>query len=515
MTDAIAAHREEPLLNGGSTDVLVGIDVIELVSTSMYIDPLTVFREYIQNSADAIDQARKIGVLSEESEGRVDIIIDQTERRVLIRDNGVGLGSREFVDRMTAFGASEKRGHQFRGFRGVGRLAALGHCQELVFRSRTSAEQPICEIVWDSRRLRSALRASFPRTTLSEAVGNATSHRTHDEKGYPDRFFEVEMRAVVRHGKDDMLNENAICQYLAQVGPVPFSPSFKYRNEICEFLNDISPRSDLHVYVNGDGPVYRPHSNTFQVKDGLESNIAEVRLITIPGTGDGPAAKGWVLHHDYLGALPQSLGVRGLRLRSGGMQIGEDSMLKTLFPESRFNSWTVGEFHIVDTRIVPNGRRDQYETNVHYANVLNHLSAVAREISSRCRSQSQHRQLVRRAELLEHEIDADLAVLSQGALTPAAHRRLVVEVRERLDRLHQLGSANSLFETERRSLETRHSELSSQLAEYHEIEPSGKPLEHLPPRKRNAYKEVFSLLYDCASDVRGAKELVDRVLARL
>ena len=35
----------------------------------------------------------------------------------------------------------------------------------------------------------------------------------------------------------------------------------------------------------------------------------------------------------------------------------------------------------------------------------------------------------------------------------------------------------------------------------------------MTPQRRRTYEEVFSLIYDCASDQRGAKELVDRVLA--
>ncbi len=41
--------------------VVVGKDILELLSSAMYVDPLTIYREYIQNAADAIDQARHVG----------------------------------------------------------------------------------------------------------------------------------------------------------------------------------------------------------------------------------------------------------------------------------------------------------------------------------------------------------------------------------------------------------------------------------------------------------------------
>lgn len=111
-------------------DVVIGKDILELLSSSMYIDPMTIYREYIQNSADAIDHSKS------DARGQVSIHVDPTFRSIRIRDNGVGIASKDFVRRLTAFGASKKRGTSARGFRGVGRLAGLGYCRELIFRSR-------------------------------------------------------------------------------------------------------------------------------------------------------------------------------------------------------------------------------------------------------------------------------------------------------------------------------------------------------------------------------------------
>ena len=71
-----------------------------------------------------------------------------------ITDNGTGIAHGEFVNRLTAFGASKKRGRGARGFRGVGRLAGIGYCQELIFRSRIPGERKVSEIRWDCRKLK-------------------------------------------------------------------------------------------------------------------------------------------------------------------------------------------------------------------------------------------------------------------------------------------------------------------------------------------------------------------------
>ena len=122
--------------------VVVGKDILELLSSSMYLDPMTIYREYVQNAADSIDDARTRGLLKSREEGVIDIACDATSRTIRILDNGTGIPSRSFIRRLTSFGASAKRGSTARGFRGVGRLAGLGYCQELIFRSRATGEPP-------------------------------------------------------------------------------------------------------------------------------------------------------------------------------------------------------------------------------------------------------------------------------------------------------------------------------------------------------------------------------------
>ena len=45
-------------------ETFVGHDVLELVSSAMHVEPMAVYREYVQNAADAIDAARLAGALS-------------------------------------------------------------------------------------------------------------------------------------------------------------------------------------------------------------------------------------------------------------------------------------------------------------------------------------------------------------------------------------------------------------------------------------------------------------------
>ena len=53
--------------------VTVGPSILGLVTVGLYYDPLTIYREYIQNAVDAL--SRQNGV-----EGKVDIAIDPRQK---------------------------------------------------------------------------------------------------------------------------------------------------------------------------------------------------------------------------------------------------------------------------------------------------------------------------------------------------------------------------------------------------------------------------------------------------
>ena len=92
----------EIALGSQNTPVLTGAGLLGLVTTGMYDDPLSIYREYIQNAADAIAGSGLPG------RAKVDIAIDVTERRIRIRDKGPGLSREEALERLMPIGSSDK-----------------------------------------------------------------------------------------------------------------------------------------------------------------------------------------------------------------------------------------------------------------------------------------------------------------------------------------------------------------------------------------------------------------------
>nr|WP_249809457.1 MULTISPECIES: ATP-binding protein [unclassified Bradyrhizobium] len=480
----------------------------------MYVDPLTVYREYVQNAADAIDEAKRRGELPKGKRGRVDITIDAPSRSVRIRDNGSGIAWMDFVRKLTALGASEKRGSSARGFRGVGRLAGLGYAQELVFRSRTEGESEVSELRWDCRALKASLRAAETDHGVADLIRRiVTVGRVH-AKGYPARFFEVEMKGVIRLRSDRLMGAAAVADYLSQVAPVPFSPEFTFGKEISDAIGAEVNLGEVDLFVEGvESQVYRPHRDSYAIDDKKSVNFSGLDILRIPGVDGETAAIGWILHHEYDGALPNAALMKGLRLRSGNIQIGENALLEELFAEPRFNVWSVGEVHVVDRRIVPNGRRDHFEQNTHFHNLLNHLAPAARDISRRCRTNS-----IRRKWLREHELQREAAadaikIVGQRSLSKTELSKFAKAAEKSLQQMEKI-AAMSVFAPdgikESHGVVTRlRNKLAKQVADG---AAETSPLASLTSGQRKTYEKVFELIYKCSSNQMAAKTLIDKIL---
>jgi molecular chaperone HtpG len=500
-----------------AAEIAVGKDVLELLSSAMYVDPMAVYREYVQNAADSIDEARRLGALPSDEPGRVEIAMTPATRSVRIRDNGIGICWADFPSRLASIGASSKRGSTARGFRGIGRLAGLGYAQELIFRSRVAGEADVSEFRWDGRLLRASLRDAAFEGSLQDLIARVSSHGRVAAADYPERFFEVELRGIVRLRTDSLMTPSAVDRYLSQVAPVPFRPDFRFGAAISELVAAVSGSGELLIYINGsDQPVFRPHRNSIVAAGGREIAYEDLEVIEVPDMDGGRAALVWLLHHSYEGAIAAENLVKGLRLRVGNLQVGEHGLLEELFAEPRFNGWSVGEVHVLDRRIMPNARRDNFEQNAHLNNLLNQLGPVAREISRRCRSNSIKRNWLRRFDLAEANVEEALSVLGQGSVGGVERERLIGDAEQSLREMERVAQMRILIDEGPSEKLDRVRKLTARLEELRARE-GGAPdgLAALPAGVREMYEHLFSLIYECSTNRAVAKKLVDRIIDKV
>jgi len=499
-----------------SAPVIVGKDVLELLSTSMYVDAMTIYREYTQNAADAIDEAREKGLLSYNARGQVEITIDSTARLICIRDNGTGIAWPTFAERLSNLGSSAKRGTAARGFRGVGRLAGLGYCQELIFRSRVEGDSHVSELRWDCRILRTALRTAHHTQPIAALIQDIVSVRRVPAERQPKRFFEVELRGVVRHRNDRLLSPVAVGEYLAQVAPVPFSPDFTFGEEIVAALRPHVRLGDLEIRINGaERPIFRPHQNRVEIGEGQFDKVTDLEFRELTGVDGGVGAMAWILHHGYVGAIPAKALVKGIRFRAGNMQVGDNNLLEELFPEPRFNGWAIGEVHVLDSKVLPNGRRDHFEQGVHLDNLMNQLTPSAREIARRCRQSSIGRKWVREFELHKDAALSHAKACARGGLSRAAKRSHSDAVAKSLKAIKKVVATRHIGDDTRVALSAQADVLESRVTKLLGSSAEEKdPLEIFKPQVRSAYQHVISMIYDFANSAAAAA-LVEKILTRL
>lgn len=352
----------------------------------LYNNPLEVYRELVQNATDAYQINR-----TPPRNRRIDIQIDRMKRTVVLRDYATGLSVNEIAKSLFAVGNSRKRGQQLRGFRGIGRLAALGYCKELVFRSRKSKTDPVWQLSWDSVALHQYLRCPDGRD-ISQILGSiSTISQLEASNEWPNCFFECELNGVRANKNDVILNPDAVATYLSEVAPVGFRDDFSFAKDIYAILGK-KAAFEVKIFINdNEESLTRPHSD--RLVSALDKKMVITtfdKAVSINELDDGfeTMAKGWVLHHDYPGALPQSSNVKGLRIRVGNIQVGDERTLDYVFKEPRFNSWCIGEIHIISPDIRPNTRRDNLELCPALDNLENSLHILARNLTQTCRDKS-------------------------------------------------------------------------------------------------------------------------------
>ena len=72
------------------TEMVIGKYTLESLTNGMYSSPLDLYREYIQNAVDSIDEAVAQELISSD-EARIDIAVNTESGKISIRDNGTGI----------------------------------------------------------------------------------------------------------------------------------------------------------------------------------------------------------------------------------------------------------------------------------------------------------------------------------------------------------------------------------------------------------------------------------------
>ncbi|MCL2076521.1 MAG: ATP-binding protein [Betaproteobacteria bacterium] len=339
--------------------VVFGKNILENLTTGMYSDSRVMYREYVQNSCDAIDTAVNAGIIKP-ADSCVDISIDTTKRMIRIRDNGCGVCKKDFMRVLSDLANSDKKRAIDKGFRGIGRLCGLAYCNELQFISTAIGEPKASVMTWDALKMRTMLNDDRKHT--ADEVLDAIMTKSEQSAELDDHFFEVVMTEVT---SQDLLNVDNIRDYLSFEIPAPYPTKFMFYNLIYKHAQSLGVRIDEYgIYVNDEQLFKGYTTRIYSVGGKKHDEIKGIRFRDFYGENDELIAWAWFGLSSLNGQIKaQGNPQRGLRLRKGNIQIGDSGTLRRFFKDARGNEYFIGEIFAVHHHLIPNARRDYFNEN--------------------------------------------------------------------------------------------------------------------------------------------------------
>jgi len=338
---------------------IIGKDVIESLTTSMYDDPRFVYREYIQNSADAIDKARKIGIVTD---GNIYIEIDTEKRRIEIEDDAIGVEKDKVVEILKNIAQSTKEKGVDKGFRGIGRLGGLGYCDKLIFETSSQGENVKSVMIWDARKLKNIIADRSHKEEASAVIDEVTSFKQEKENS-EEHYFKVILEDVTN---DILLDVKDIRQYLSMIAPVPFKKSFFSEKIYNELKKENIKLDEYNTFVNTE-QLFKGYN--WYIYEGDQNNKKKVGEIFDVLFFKGQNKDGQNIFWGWYGIAEKNETLRsvnyarGFRLRKSNIQIGSADTLQKLQRDRRFQFYFFGEVHALHYDLHPNARRDYFSEN--------------------------------------------------------------------------------------------------------------------------------------------------------
>lgn len=373
------------------SEPVAGKFLLEILTKGMYSNPMHVYREYIQNSTDAIDKAVVDGVLST-SEAVIHITIDSTKHSIAIHDNGCGIPVAKVRETLLSIGYSDKNGIDERGFRGIGRLAGLAYAEEVQFITSACGESVKTTMICDCVKMQQLLQKANTETTeVMETFKAISSFVDPQPEDKDEHYFEVRMIGVQMDSR--LLEENDVWAYLSEAAPVDFnSQQFSQAQKIRDHFEACGCPITCYKILRGSRklPIYKPYSRSLstgkQAKTKDKDYVRDVEFMYDKASDGQPLYIGWLALTDFSGIISDE-SVQGIRFRKGNILVGNNTTFVKYFPSEGHNAnrMFAGEIHVLHRDLIPNSQRDDFEPNAIYSELRQSLGKWAGEINRKYR----------------------------------------------------------------------------------------------------------------------------------
>jgi len=402
-------------------EIEIGKFTLESLTTGMYSEPESCYREYIQNAVDSLDTALNTGIMKAQ-DFRIEIIVDGSRQEVSIKDNGAGIKKDMVRKTLLDIGNSTKLHTTNRGFRGIGRLGGLSYCKKLSFCTTAIDENEKTLVTFDCEKLKALLvPGQSTEHNLQSVLESVTDIRVMQEQTSA-HYFIVKMEGV-----DDissLLDIDTVRDYISQVAPIPFSNRFYWGKQIKEkFLENGIKIAEYPIFIGESfeslSQVFKPYKNSFEANSRAgvsKDGILNLSFFDIKDRRQQLMAYGWYANTNFSGTLVDER-ISGIRMRQGNILIGNQGTLAPYYKERRFNGWSIGEIYVISPDLIPNARRDDFEKNKSFSDFTIGLrDTIGTEISDKIRAASKIRNnpMQKVLKKVERDITKAEEVLSTG-----------------------------------------------------------------------------------------------------
>lgn len=344
----------------------IGKFAIDSLTSSMYTDWQSIYREYIQNAADQIDMAKEQH-LEEDDYYSVHVRIFRNERKIIIEDTATGV-KHEDKDLLLNIGESSKERGRRKGFRGIGRIGGIGYCNTIKFETTAKGEKYKTTIIWDAAKMNQIIDDDSDNHEAGEVIDLCTDCIVEETESIESHYFKVIIEGVT---KDELLDVEDVKNYLSMVAPVDYPTSFlRFSSKIKDYAKNHNLELDVYnVFVGdefGEEQIYKKYTTKIiNNKDG-DYDISDIKFFSHKDQNGNIMYWGWYSISELKGVIQSYNPAYGIRLRCKNIQLGNAETCKIFYTaegDKRFAQYFFGELHVVGENLLPNARRDYLKEN--------------------------------------------------------------------------------------------------------------------------------------------------------